>query len=75
MIKYFFLYTHASKTQEFYHKMNVVLVNLKANMGDECKHSSSLWMNDFFIRLMYMDEFFFLHLHVFNKYNFHQNYG
>jgi hypothetical protein len=58
MIKYFFLYTHASKTQEFYHKMNVVLVNLKANMGDECKHSSSLWMNDFFIRLMYMDEFF-----------------
>jgi hypothetical protein len=44
MIKYFFLYTHASKTQEFYQKMNVVLVNLKANMGDECKHSSSLWM-------------------------------
>jgi hypothetical protein len=25
-------------------------------MGDECKHSFSLWMNDFFIHLMYMDE-------------------
>jgi hypothetical protein len=31
MVKCFFFYTHASKTQEFNHKMNVV--NLKANMG------------------------------------------
>jgi hypothetical protein len=33
MVKYFFPYTHASKTQEFNRKMNVVLINLKANMG------------------------------------------
>jgi hypothetical protein len=32
MVKCFFLYTHASKTQKFNCKMNVVLVNLKANM-------------------------------------------
>jgi len=28
-----FLYTHASETQEFNYKMNVVLINLKTNMG------------------------------------------
>jgi hypothetical protein len=29
MVKCLFLYTHASKTQEFNHKMNVIHVNLK----------------------------------------------
>jgi hypothetical protein len=29
----FFPYTHANKTQEFKHKMNVIQVNLEANMG------------------------------------------
>jgi hypothetical protein len=33
MVKCLFPYTHVSKTQEFNHKMNVVLANLKANMG------------------------------------------
>jgi len=33
MVKCFFPYTHASKTQEFNHKMNVIHVNLKVNMG------------------------------------------
>jgi hypothetical protein len=33
--------------------MNVVLVNFKSKYGIECKHSSSLWMNIFFIHLMY----------------------
>jgi len=45
MVKCFFPYTHASKTQEFNHKMNVVPIKIH---GNECKHSSSLWMNDFF---------------------------
>jgi hypothetical protein len=35
MVKCISPYTHASKTQKFNHKMNVVLVNLEANM----------WMN------------------------------
>jgi hypothetical protein len=29
----FFAYTHVNKTQKFNRKMNVVLINLKANMG------------------------------------------
>jgi hypothetical protein len=33
MEKCFFLYTHVSKTLKFNYKMNVVLVNLEANMG------------------------------------------
>ncbi len=33
MVKCIFPYTHANKTQEFNHKMNVVPINLKANMG------------------------------------------
>jgi hypothetical protein len=33
MIKCFFPYTYASKTQKFNHKINVVWVNLKINMG------------------------------------------
>ncbi len=33
MVKCFFSYTHASKTQKINHKMNVVHVNLEANMG------------------------------------------
>jgi hypothetical protein len=33
MVKCFFPYTHASKTQEFNNKMNVVGVNLEENMG------------------------------------------
>jgi hypothetical protein len=33
MVKCFFPYTHANKTQEFNRKMNVVPINLKANMG------------------------------------------
>jgi len=33
MIKCLFPYTHASKTTKFNHKMNIVLINLKANMG------------------------------------------
>jgi hypothetical protein len=33
MVKCLFSYTHASKTQEFKSKMNVVKVNLEANMG------------------------------------------
>jgi hypothetical protein len=28
-----FLYTHVNKTQEFNHKINVILINLEANMG------------------------------------------
>jgi hypothetical protein len=28
-----FSYTHANKTQEFSRKMNVVLVNVEANLG------------------------------------------
>jgi hypothetical protein len=31
--KMFFPYTHASKTQEFNHKINVIPINFKANMG------------------------------------------
>jgi hypothetical protein len=41
---------------------------------DECKHSSSLGMNEFFSFNLCMDEKMHL-IHVFNKYNFHQNYG
>jgi len=33
MEKCLFPYTHASKTQEFNYKMNVVPINLEANMG------------------------------------------
>jgi hypothetical protein len=33
MAKCLFPYTHASKTQEFNNKMNVVGANLEANMG------------------------------------------
>jgi len=33
MAKCFFPYTHASKTQEFNRKMNVVPINLEANLG------------------------------------------
>jgi len=33
MVNGFFFYTHASRTQEFNHKMNVVHVNLEVNMG------------------------------------------
>jgi hypothetical protein len=33
MVKYFFPYTHVSKTQEFNHKMNVVPTNLETNTG------------------------------------------
>jgi hypothetical protein len=29
----FFLYTHVNKTQEFNRKINVILINLEANMG------------------------------------------
>jgi hypothetical protein len=32
MVKCLFLYAHASKTQEFNCKMNVVPINLKANI-------------------------------------------
>jgi hypothetical protein len=49
----FFPYTHASKTQEFNHKINVYTYKPRNKHGDECKSSSSLWMNDFFIHLMY----------------------
>jgi hypothetical protein len=33
IVKRLFPYTHASKTQEFNHKINVIPINLKANMG------------------------------------------
>jgi hypothetical protein len=33
MVKCIFPCTHASKTQNFYHKMNVAPINLEANMG------------------------------------------
>jgi hypothetical protein len=46
-VKCFFFYTHASKTQEFIHKMNVVLINLKANMGMNVSN------------ILIMDEWFF----------------
>jgi hypothetical protein len=41
----FFPYTHASKTQEFNHKMNVIHVNLETNMEmNDCFHSFNVWM-------------------------------
>ncbi len=33
MVKCLFPYTHVGKTQEFNHKMDVIDVNLEANMG------------------------------------------
>jgi hypothetical protein len=33
MVKCIFPYTHASKTQEFNHKINVIIVNVKATWG------------------------------------------
>jgi hypothetical protein len=33
MVKCFFPYTHAIKTQKINHKMNVIQVKLEANMG------------------------------------------
>jgi hypothetical protein len=33
MVKCLFPYTHASKTQKINHKINVVQVNIEANMG------------------------------------------
>jgi hypothetical protein len=50
MVKNDFPYTHASETQKINYKMNVVLVNLETNMR---MNASSLWINDFFIPLMY----------------------
>ncbi len=47
MVKYLFPYTHASKAQEFNHKMNVIQVNLEANMGmNDFFHSSNVWMKN-----------------------------
>ncbi len=39
--KMFFPYTHASKTQEFNFKMNVVPINLETNMG---MHNNTSWV-------------------------------
>jgi hypothetical protein len=65
MVKCFFLYTHANETQEFNGKMNIVLVNLKTNMGMNVKglglsmngffHSFNVWMRKInYIQYMFL---------------------
>jgi hypothetical protein len=57
MVKCFFHYTHASKTQKFKCKMNFVRINLKTNMG----------MNDFFHSSNVRTKRKLHLIHVFNK--------
>ncbi len=65
MVKCFFPYTHASKTQKIVPQNECCMSKLRSKHGDECKHSSSLWMNDFFHSFnVWMKK---SHLHVFNK--------
>jgi hypothetical protein len=53
MVKCIFSYTYASKTQEFNFKIKVVPVNLKTNMRMNVIICLTLWMNEFFIHLIY----------------------
>jgi hypothetical protein len=53
MVKCIFFYTYASKTQEFNFKIKVVPMNLETNMGTNVSIHLTLWMNEFFIHLMY----------------------
>jgi len=86
MVKCLFPYTHASKTQKFNCKMNVVPINLKANMGmnvnihpHDVFHSSNVWMKNFIYMsllnktsIKMMDECFILSLiRVYGQFFFH----
>jgi hypothetical protein len=53
MVKRFFLYTYASKTQEFNYKMNVIHVNLEVNMGMNVNIYLHYGRMIFFIHPMY----------------------
>jgi hypothetical protein len=74
MVKYLFPCIHANKTQKIDYKMNVMQVNLEANMRMKVNiHLHYGWML-FFIHPIYEWKIK-LNLHVFNISNFHQNYG
>jgi hypothetical protein len=53
MVKCPFPYTHASKTQRIQSQYECYIGKPKSKHENECKHSSALWMNDFFIHPMY----------------------
>jgi hypothetical protein len=53
VVKCLFPYTHDPKTQEFNHKMNIVPINLEANMGTNVSIHPHYGLVIFFICLMY----------------------